>query len=67
MLWREIEGKTIVSVVPDQVPISEYREPVSEDEIWTYAIVLTFSDGSRVRIEGLRHDEVGGIHMEAVA
>ncbi len=63
MTWVDLVGRTIISAVPDQVKASEYRQPMKQEDCWTYSIELTFSDGSVAIIEGLQHDEVGGIHL----
>lgn len=66
MKWKDLEGKTIVSAVPDQVPAESYpywKQPIAQEDCWTYGITLTFSDGTSATIEGLRHDEVGGIDL----
>lgn len=66
MKWKDLEGKTIASVVPDQISVDKYpdwKQPIAQEECWTYGVTLTFSDGTSALIEGLQHDEVGGIEL----
>lgn len=59
MNWNDLEGKTIVSVVPDQEDPLKY----GQEDCWTYGVKLTFSDGTGVVIEGLSHIP-GGIDLK---
>jgi len=66
MNWKELEGKTIVSVVSDQVRADAYpphQQPIDQEDCWTYGIEIILSDGSTVIIEGIQHDEAGGISL----
>ena len=64
MKWKNLEGKTIVSVVANQIPAASYPEPIEQDNCWTYGLALTFSDGTSATIKGIQHDEAGGIELE---
>lgn len=64
MKWKDLEGKMIKLVIPDQEPVERYREPIAQEDCWTYEVKLVFTDGTSATIEGYQHDEVGGIGLK---